>query len=64
MWVHSFTLSYIHASMKCDSHASFLARTFVNTCLDHKPKARVVTQKVSTPLELEIEAIREGNNAE
>jgi len=50
--------------MKCDSHASFLARTFVNACLDRKPKARVVTQKVSTLLELETEAIREGNNAE
>jgi hypothetical protein len=41
--VHSFTLSYIPGSMKCDSWASLLSRTFVNLSLSHKPKARVAT---------------------
>jgi len=29
--------------MKCDSHASLLARTLANPCLGREPKARVVT---------------------
>ncbi len=41
--VHSLTLSYIPGSAKCDSWASFLARTFVSPCLGNKPKARVAT---------------------
>jgi hypothetical protein len=41
--VHSLTLSYTPESMKCDSRASFLARTFASPCLGRKPKARVVT---------------------
>jgi hypothetical protein len=28
VWVHSLTLSYTPKSVKCDSQASFLARTF------------------------------------
>jgi hypothetical protein len=39
------SLSYIPRSMECDSRASFLALAFVSPCLDHKPKARVATQK-------------------
>jgi len=41
--VHSFTFSHIFGSMKCDSHASLLAHTFANPCLDHEPKAKVAT---------------------
>ncbi len=41
--VHSFTLSYIPKSMKCDSRASLLAHTFANLCFGCEPKARVVT---------------------
>ncbi len=41
--VHSFTLSHIPKSMKCDFRASFLVRTFVCPCLGHEPKARVAT---------------------
>ncbi len=33
LWVHSFTLSYTLRNVKCDSWASFLARTFVSPCL-------------------------------
>jgi hypothetical protein len=29
--------------MRCDSQASFLARTLANLCLGHEPKARVAT---------------------
>jgi hypothetical protein len=29
--------------MKCDSHASLLAHTFISPCFGHKPKARVAT---------------------
>jgi hypothetical protein len=40
--------SFIHTllipeSMKCNSQASFLARTFANLCLSREPKAKVVT---------------------
>jgi hypothetical protein len=28
--------------MKCDSHASILARTFASPCLGHEPKPKVV----------------------
>jgi len=41
--VHSLTLSYIPKSMKCDSRASFLARTFVSHCLDCEPKVKFAT---------------------
>jgi hypothetical protein len=41
--VHSFTHSYILESMKCDSRASFLVRTFVGPCLNSEPKAKVAT---------------------
>ncbi len=44
--VHSFTLSYIPGSMRCDSRASFLARTLANPYLNHEPKAKVVTSKI------------------
>jgi hypothetical protein len=43
MKVRSFTFSYIPKSMKCDSQASFLARTLVNLYLGREPKARVAT---------------------
>ncbi len=39
--VHSLTLSHTLRSMKCDSWASFLARTLASLCLGHEPKARV-----------------------
>jgi len=41
--VHSLTLSPTPRSMKCDSQASLLARTFASPCLGHKPKVRVAT---------------------
>ncbi len=41
--VHSLTLSYTLGSMRCDSQASFLARTLVNPYLGREPKARVAT---------------------
>jgi hypothetical protein len=44
VWVHSLTLSYIPGSMKCDSRASLSTRTFAIPCLNHKPKARVMTK--------------------
>jgi hypothetical protein len=43
--VHSLTLSHTFGSMKRDSWASFLARTFASPCLGREPKAKVVTQK-------------------
>jgi hypothetical protein len=39
--VHSLALSYTPRSMKCDSHAFFLAFTFANPCFGRKPKAWV-----------------------
>jgi len=36
VWVHSFTPSYIPRSIKCDSRASLLARTFASPCLGYK----------------------------
>jgi hypothetical protein len=41
--VHSLTLSCTPRSMKCDSRASHLARTFTSPCLGREPKARVAT---------------------
>jgi len=41
--VHSLTLSYTLGNMRCDSQASFLARTLASLCLGCKPKARVAT---------------------
>jgi hypothetical protein len=41
--VHSFTPFHTPGSMKCDSQASLLARTFASLCFGHKPKARVAT---------------------
>ncbi len=43
MKVHSLTFSYIPRSIRCDSHASFLARTLASCCLGHEPKVKVVT---------------------
>jgi hypothetical protein len=36
------SLSYTFESMKCDSWASLLARTFASPFLGHEPKAKVV----------------------
>ncbi len=44
VWVQSFTLSYILGSVKCDSRASFLARTFASPWLGCEPKAKITTQ--------------------
>ncbi len=41
--VHSLTFSYIPESMRCDSQASFLARTLASLYFGHEPKARVAT---------------------
>jgi hypothetical protein len=41
--VHSLTRSYTLESMKRDSQASFLARTFASPCLGREPKVRAVT---------------------
>jgi hypothetical protein len=41
--VHSLTLFCTPRSIKCDSRASLLARTFASPCLGHKSKARVAT---------------------
>ncbi len=46
--VHSLTLSYTLESMKCDSQASFLARTLTNPCFGHKPKVRVAIMELRT----------------
>jgi hypothetical protein len=43
VWVHSLTPFYTPGSMKCDSQASLLARTFASPYLGHAPKARVAT---------------------
>ncbi len=40
---HSLTLSHTSGSMECDSHASFLAFTFVSPCLGREPKVKVAT---------------------
>ncbi len=53
MGVHSFTFSYTFGNMKCDSWASFLARTFASPCLGHKPKVRVVTWKLNLTIDLQ-----------
>ncbi len=45
VWVHSLTFSYTPESMKCDSHASFLAYTFASPYLHHEPKVKVVIKK-------------------
>jgi hypothetical protein len=34
--------------MKCDSQASFLARTLASPCLGHKPQAKIATKGVAT----------------
>jgi hypothetical protein len=44
--VHSLTLFCILGSMRCDSQASFLARTLVSPCLGHGPKVRVVIANI------------------
>jgi hypothetical protein len=41
--VHFLTLSYTFGSIKCDSRASLLARTFTSPCISCEPKAKVVT---------------------
>jgi hypothetical protein len=43
VWVHSFTFSYTPENMKCDSQASFSARTFASLCFGCKPKIKVAT---------------------
>jgi hypothetical protein len=40
---HTPPYSQPPGSMKCDSRASLLARTFASFCLGHEPKARVPT---------------------
>jgi len=44
--VHSFALSYIPESMKCDSWASLLACTFASLCFGREPKVRATTTRV------------------
>jgi len=44
--VHSLTLSCTPESMKCDSGASYLVRTFESPYLGREPKAWVVTFRV------------------
>jgi hypothetical protein len=39
----SLTFSYIPGSMKSDSRASLLARTFASLCLGREPEAKVAT---------------------
>jgi hypothetical protein len=36
VWIHSLTFSYTSKSMKCDSHASLSAHTFVTLYFGHK----------------------------
>jgi len=52
VWGFIFTFPYTPGSTKCESWASFLAHTFVNPCLDHEPKARVVTLPSPTSIHL------------
>jgi hypothetical protein len=53
--VHSFTFSYTLKSMKCDSHASLLARIFASLCFDHNPKARVAIMYMLTVYIIHVE---------
>jgi hypothetical protein len=46
LWGFICSLSYSFESMKCDSRASLLARTFTSPCLGHEPKARVATKNL------------------
>jgi len=41
--VDSLTPNLFFDNMKCDSRASFLARTFTNPCFGHEPKTKVTT---------------------
>ncbi len=43
VWVHSFTPSYTHRSMKSDFQTSLLCCTFASPCLGPEPKAKVAT---------------------
>jgi hypothetical protein len=43
VWGFIPSLSYTRRSMKCDSQASLLARTFTSPCFGHEPKAKVAT---------------------
>jgi hypothetical protein len=45
--VHSLTLFCTPGSMRCDSRAFLLARTFASLCLGRKPKVRVVIHTFS-----------------
>ncbi len=47
VWRFIPSLSYIPRSMKCDSWASLLARTFASFCLNHEPKARVAIKQLT-----------------
>ncbi len=40
---HTLPHSHTPGSMKCDSQASLLARTFASPCLSREPKVRVAT---------------------
>jgi len=59
--VHFLTLSYTPTTMKCDSQASLLARTFAIPYFGCEPKARVATFNLSfgitTSLQLQIENV-------
>jgi hypothetical protein len=46
--VHSLTLSYTPGNMRCDSWASFLARTLASPCFGHEPKVKVVAFSLTT----------------
>jgi len=45
--VHSFGLSHTPRSMKCDSWASLLVRSFVSPCFGHEPKVKATTHSYS-----------------
>ncbi len=40
--------------MKCDSQASFLARTLASACLGHKPKAKVTIALIRPSIRIEL----------
>jgi len=67
--VHSLILSYTLGSMRCDSQASFLARTLASPYLGREPKARVVivltcnrTSKLNCLLSKEVVAPQEASH--
>jgi hypothetical protein len=46
--VHSLTLFYTPENMRCDSRASFLARTLVSPYFGHEPKVKVATNTLGS----------------